>query len=237
MRNQILYRVAGGPCVKGFVDTIAPCAPGAAPEVWDAAVGGGLVVGAVITPKGECPLVVTTAPTTAIGVDCSGNPVTATAVGVAQTVPHPTAVQNVKVCGPIANFKIEFSETLLFSASTEQSIYRVKEYNEGAGTWVTRYESLDGTPFTGTLPTDLNRVSALANVTRTQVLGCAAGVPYAMRETSRFDAETGALESEVIDWVDSAGVVATTLPVGFKLGACRELCAASTAHGLTGWGF
>lgn len=162
-------------------------------------------------------------PITITGADCAGAPVAATGLPqqIIQTVPHPTAVQPVKICGPIANLKIEFSETLLFSASTEQSIYRIKEYNEDTGTWVTRYENLDGTLFTGALPPDLNRVSALVNVTRTQVLGCAAGVPYAMRETARFDAETGALESEVVDWVDSAGVVQTTAPADFVLGECK----------------
>jgi hypothetical protein len=174
------------------------------------------------------PPVVTPEPVTlvlngaAIGKDCAGVDLALVPThATVQTVPHPTAVQNVKVCGPIANLKIEFSETLLFSASTEQSIYRIKEYNEDAGTWATRYENLDGTPFTGALPTDLNRISALVNVTRTQVLGCAAGVPYTMRETARFDAETGALESEVIDWVDSAGVVQTAAPAGFVIGECK----------------
>jgi hypothetical protein len=162
------------------------------------------------------------APITITGEDCAGTPLPITGLSgqIVQTVPAPGAVQTVKFCDPVANLKIEFSETLLYSASTEQSIVRIREYNEDTGAWVLRYENLDGTPFVGTLPADLTAQTAQVNVTRTSVLGCAASVPYIMRETSRFDAETGALESEIIEWVDSAGVVYSVAPAGFSLGDC-----------------
>lgn len=138
---------------------------------------------------------------------------------------------------PPPPLKIEFSETKLYSASSELGLFRVREYNEDTGTWSLRYENLNGTPFTGALPADLTAVTAQVNVTRTAILGCAAGVPYYMRETARFDAETGALESELVDWVDSAGAVFTTAPAGFVFGGCPEVCEVQTPVGVVStWG-
>jgi hypothetical protein len=160
------------------------------------------------------------APLPVQGMVCDGSLQPAIASQAVQTVPHPDFVQNVKFCDPLPPLKIEFSETKLYSASSELGLFRIREYSEDTGVWTLRYENLDGTPFTGTLPTDLTSVTAQVNVTRTAVLGCAAGVSYYMRETARFDAETGALESELVDWVDSAGVVSAAAPAGFVLGDC-----------------
>jgi hypothetical protein len=116
--------------------------------------------------------------------------------------------------------KLEFSETLLYSVSTEQTLVRVREYNEDSGAWVLRYENLDGSAYGGVVPPDATATSAQIQVVRTLAAGCAASVPYSQRDTSRFDSETGALESAVIDWVDSLGVSVSTIPTGFTLGAC-----------------
>ena len=51
-----------------------------------------------ICDPGPPPAPVPPAPTTASGVTCAGAAVTATGAGVAQTVPHPTAVQTTKDC-------------------------------------------------------------------------------------------------------------------------------------------
>jgi hypothetical protein len=75
------------------------------------------------------------------------------------------------------------------------------------------------------------------NVTRGYIQGCANGVPIVMRETSRFDAETGALESELVDYLDSAGAVITTTPAGFALGDCPSVCLSTAPVGVVAaWG-
>jgi hypothetical protein len=124
--------------------------------------------------------------------------------------------------GPIASLSIEFSETLLYSASTEQALMRIRNYNESTGAWALRYENLDGTLFTGTLPSDLVAQTAQVNVTRTTSMGCAANLPYIQRETSRFDAETGNLESELVDWVSPTGIVSLIAPPGFSPSPCPD---------------
>jgi hypothetical protein len=124
--------------------------------------------------------------------------------------------------------KLEFSETVLYSASTEQTLVRIREYNEDSGLWALRYENLDGTAYIGVVPADANALSAQIQVVRTLAPGCAAGVSYSQRDTSKFDSETGALESAVIDWVDAAGVASATMPVGFSLGACTSKAYAET---------
>jgi hypothetical protein len=138
---------------------------------------------------------------------------------------------------PVANLNIEFSEQLLYSASTEQSVMRIRRYDEGTGAWSLVYENLDGTPFAGALPPDLTARTAQVNVTRGYIQGCANGVPIVMRETSRFDAETGALESELVDYLDSAGAVITTTPAGFALGDCPSVCLSTAPVGVVAaWG-
>lgn len=158
-------------------------------------------------------------------------------IGAVQTIPHPDSVQNVNLCSPITALQIEFSETLLVSASAEIRLFRIRTYDEGTSTWALRYENLDGTPFVGVLPPDLVAQTAQVNVTRNNLPGCVAGTTWFMRETARFDAETGAEESTTTDWVDNTGAITTTMPSGFVFGSCESVCAPTTAKGVGGWGF
>lgn len=129
---------------------------------------------------------------------------------------------------------IEFSETPLYSASTGQRAFRIREYNEDAGTWSLRYEFPDGTPMASP-PADLG-ATAQVNVAVAQADGCANSVPYLMRLISRFDSETGSLISSSTEWVDSSGTATSTMPVGFSLGACGATCTPLASRGiLTNW--
>jgi hypothetical protein len=140
---------------------------------------------------------------------------------VKQVVNAPGTALSVRMCGPTASLKIEFSETLMHSASTEQSLMRIREYNEDTGLWSLRYENLDGTPFVGALPADLTVATAQVQVVRTTELGCSGGQAFVQRTTARFDSETGALESETIDWANSSGSTLAAAPEGFVLGECK----------------
>ena len=154
-----------------------------------------------------------------------------------QIVNAPGTALAVRMCGPTALLKIEFSETLLHSASTEQTLMRIREYNEDRGAWSLRYENLDGTPYAGVLPADLTVATAQVQVTETALLGCAAGVTFEQRTTSRFDAETGALDSTLTVWVGTSGLVLGTAPLGFALGACPGVCLTATPVGvIASWG-
>lgn len=154
---------------------------------------------------------------------CDGTTLSVQAKAIAeQVVNAPGTALLVKMCGPSASLKIEFSETLMYSASTEQSVMRVREYNEELGTWSLRYENLDGTPFVGTLPTDLTAVETQVQVVRTTELGCSAGQAFVQRTTARFDSETGALESESTDWIDNTGAVLVVAPAGWSFGPCAQ---------------
>jgi hypothetical protein len=246
MKKTVFYRVSGGPCQEGYVD-VSDCDTSI---VFD--MNGAEVTGAVLVAQGDCPqeVVVVTAPPPppppppepVFVAATSCDPVLTTDVQVDNTLSQavhtvPGTALQVKLCDPVANLKLEFSETKLYSASSELGLFRIREYNEDAGAWALRYENLDGTPFTGALPADLTATSAQVNVTRDNVLGCAEGVPYLMRVTSRFDAETGVLEDEVVDWVDSAGNATTAAPAGFVLGACPDVCEVTTPVGVVpSWG-
>ena len=154
-----------------------------------------------------------------------------------QIVNAPGTALSVRMCGPTANLKIEFSETLLHSASTELALMRIREYNEDLGTWSLRYENLDGTPFVGVLPADLTVATAQVQVTETALLGCAEGKAFEQRTTSRFDGETGALDSTLTVWVSAGGPVLSAAPPGFVLGACPEVCTLAVPVGvIASWG-
>lgn len=140
-----------------------------------------------------------------------------------QVINAPGTVLSVRMCGPTTAVRIEFNETVLYSASTEQTVVRIREFNEDSGTWSLRYENLDGLPFVGSVPADLYEVTAQINVVRTETPGCANGQGYSQRTTSKYDAETGALEDEVVDWTDSTGAVLGAPPASFELGACQQV--------------
>lgn len=123
---------------------------------------------------------------------------------------------------PGAALSIEFAETLLYSASTEQALVRIRQYSEATGIWTLRYEELNGTAFTGALPADLVAQTAQVNVTRTALPGCANGQPFTQYETTRFDAETGVPEGTSTEWVNAVGGSFSVQPVGFLIGSCPD---------------
>ena len=129
--------------------------------------------------------------------------------------------------------RIEFSETPLYSASTGQRAFRIREYNEDAGTWSLRYEYPDGSGMASP-PADLG-ATAQVQVAQAQEVGCANGVPYIMRVISRFDSETGTAISSTTDWVDNTGAAVSTMPVGFALGDCATCTPLSSRGILTNW--
>lgn len=150
---------------------------------------------------------------------------------VKQIVNAPGTSLSVRMCGPTTAVRIEFSETVLYSASTEQTVVRIREFDEDNGTWGLRYENLDGTPFLGPMPGDLYEVTAQVAPVVNETLGCVlsfngAGFPvtekYIQRSTKLFDAETGALESTTTEWEDATGTIFTVAPVGFVLGTCPD---------------
>lgn len=169
--------------------------------------------------------------------DCSENIVFTNEEGiVTNPIPQrqvPQAVIATANQAPAANLQIEFSEMLLYSASTETALMRIRQYQESTGTWQLRYENLDGTAYAGILPPDLEAQTAQVNVTRTAVLGNNGSANFIQRETVRYDAETGAIESTVTDWIDSNGTVSVTKPVGFSLG---ELSATSAPTAVSAGG-
>jgi hypothetical protein len=185
---------------------------------------------AVISGGTALPVTVVTVPVSVPATTCATLDTTVQAADLLSQAVHttPGTALQVKLCDPVVNMKLEFSETLLYSASTEQTLVRVREYNEDSGAWVLRYENLDGSAYGGVIPPDATATSAQIQVVRTLAAGCAASVPYSQRDTSRFDSETGALESSVIDWVDSTGVAVAIIPSGFTLGACLASSASAT---------
>ena len=88
---------------------------------------------------------------TATGIDCNGNPVSATGVGVVQTIPHPDAVQRVEICNPPKDFQSQ----VLCLPDGEQVI-SVTTVDPNTGIPSTNYYNFDGTPFTGD-PSELFR--------------------------------------------------------------------------------
>lgn len=85
------------------------------------------------------PPAVSPTPVTANGVDCAGAAVVATAVGVVQTVPHPTSVQLVKLCSSNISAPFNRSGTItlggtaqvLMAANPSRKGYFVQDLSTG----------------------------------------------------------------------------------------------------------
>ena len=109
-------------------------------------------------------------------------------------------------------------------------MFRIREYNEDAGSWSFRYETPDGSPLASP-PPDLT-TTAQVHTTTIQGEGCANGVPFIMRLVTQYDSETGVRLSEQVEWINGSGVATPTMPVGFTLGACPSSCAPMVSRGI-----
>jgi hypothetical protein len=156
-------------------------------------------------------------PVVVSGVSCAGAPVPVTVNQVVQSVPHPTAVQLVKVCA--SDTPLDREVTLLCAPAGAQ-VWVVTQWPQGAlpGTPPTIDAfNLDGTPYTGAVSA-LTRCATNDYEVVSQAV-CVGGVSYT--RTTFFDAQT-LLDVGVV-WQDTAGAVVPA-PTGVAvLGACSTV--------------
>lgn len=212
-----------GLCIEGWVDT-GVCDPIASRPVYTMFEGGVVIPGAVITPAGACPKEVVVSPgapvpVTATGADCAGLPVTATGTQgqLVQTVPHPSSVQLVKICGDKPKFDREMV-TLCTPSGTKVIVQNVTPEDAPLGTApVFEAWNLNGTSYTGAVSALVDCGADKVNTEHTDY--CAGGLNF-----TRVDglAEDTGLPVWTI-WLDDAG-----LPVAQPVGATKGICPTAT---------
>lgn len=160
---------------------------------------------------------------TAVGVNCDGDPIEVTGSGVVQTVPHPEAVQLVRMCEP----ETRWDSQILCQPDGEQVI-AIITYDPTTGVPSTAYYNLDGTPFTG----DTSTLFRCPSSELQPQLMCDDGTTFI-----RWIAiEDGAPTGEFID-TDATGAIYTPVSPDPSVGACTIPCPPAEALGvLTSWG-
>lgn len=165
----------------------------------------------VITPNPPAPVL----PITITGADCAGAPVTATGLPqqIVQTVPHPSAVQLVKICGDKPKFDREMV-TLCTPSGTKVIVQNVTPEDAPLGTApVFEAWNLNGTAYTGAVSALVDCGADKVNTEHTDY--CAGGLNF-----TRVDglAEDTGVPVWTI-WLDDAG-----LPVAQPVGAVKGKC-------------
>lgn len=219
-RRDICYRLNGAPCARGWIST-ADC--GYPRTVYDLA--GAVVAGAEEVPCGDCPeeVIAIAASTTATGVDCAGAPITATGVGVVQTVPTPGAVQLVRLCDAATSYDRE-KQLLCTPTGAPVMVVTVWDASAIPGTapTVEFYDHL-GAQWTGD-PATLTRCAAPETVDVGDAeFFCSDGVTFS--RVSFWDITTVPPTLMVSLWQDASGAVVPPPPLaGLFPGHCGDYC-------------
>lgn len=130
------------------------------------------------------------------------------------------------------------SESLGYAAGVAYALRTTQRFHGVTGALtsnVVEYVNADGIATT-TKPVGFTLGGASATgatagvaVAQSSFIGCAAGTPYIMRLTQKFDSVTGAVVSNSTEYINSSGTVLGAMPVGFMLGACPEVCPTTPA--------
>lgn len=175
------------------------------------------------------------APTTATGVDCSGAAVTATAFGVVQSVPHPTAVQLVRLC-PANEYDREVA--VLCDPATGAPITVVQYWLENAAPGtppVVEAYTAAGTAYGGSVAALVRCPGERFDITAPQIF-CAAGVTVTRTDVYLVDGTAPVFSSSI--WQDATGaVIPPPAPGDLLVGSCADHCSPQTPVGvITAWG-
>ena len=223
-RKPVCYRINRGECQQGYqpVDCDTPNEVYAAPE------GGAAIVGAVVTPCGDCPAEVVVVAAAAAAerdtttssvpiLDCAGTTTqTAEVLNVVQTVPHPTAVQRVMICPSDSEFDREVAVWCHLDTGETVTVVTHWPVNAPPGTPpVVETYTAAGAVWAGDR-TKLAKCASGADVELVDQAVCSGGVNYV--RTTFFKTSDQSVLATV--WQDAAGDVVAPPAGAVTLGAC-----------------
>lgn len=215
--KPIFYRLNGSPCRSGYQD-VSSCGPGMA--VYSDPDGLVAVPGAVVTPADSCPNEVFLAPampTDVTAQDCVGGDIVVPVNSTVLTVPHPTAVQLVRLCSqnPAADREVSMWCSPTTGAQVTVVSYWPEDSAPGTPPTVEAY-NVDGSVYTGAIGALVKCAGVGVELVSDPV--CVNGLQY-VRSTF-FDAATRTVAGVV--WQDALGAV-VAVPQGVPV---EGLCSA-----------